>query len=339
MEGMMYMNGLHPESISPVVLPEPGESPVGFLGVGQMGLPIAQRLLRHGYNLRVFDPDQERSALLENETSATAVKSPSLLAFSCPIICSMIPDDAALQQVVRELSPLLTDGIHLSLSTISPQTARWAAQQYQQAGRGSTYVSAAVLGRPQLAAQGQLTVFVCGEASAKAQVQPLLECLGTVYDLGERIDAAPFLKLASNSLIVSALEAMGYASAFLRAAQLDPAFALGILARTPLFQGTVYQEYGQMIGHDVFEPARFPVPLGLKDVRLMVESARKAGTHMPLIELAHTHLLEAEQAGWHHLDWSVIGRVIAGRQPTQPLAAPSTIPEPTLMQDEEGGHS
>ncbi len=333
------MNGLHAESVLPVTFPELGESPVGFLGVGQMGLPIAQRLVRHGYNLRVFDPDQERSALLRNETSATAVKSPSLLAFSCPIICSMVPDDTALQHVVSELSPLLTEGIHLSLSTISPQTARWANQHYQQAGRGSTYVSATVLGRPQLAAQGQLTVFVSGEGEAKAQVRPLLECLGTVYDLGERVDTASIVKLACNSLIVTALQGMGYATAFLRAEQLDPSLVLRILAQTPLFRGTVYQEYGEMIAQDVFEPARFPVPLGLKDIRLILAQAEQSNTHMPLIELARTHLLEAEHAGWHHLDWSVIGRVIAGRQPTQPLAAPPTTPEPTFMQDEAGGRS
>jgi 3-hydroxyisobutyrate dehydrogenase-like beta-hydroxyacid dehydrogenase len=269
------------------------------------------------------------------EAGNGAVSSPSLLAFSCSVVCSMVPDDAALRQVVGDLSPLLTDGIHLSLSTIAPATARWAAQQYHQAARGSQYVSATVLGRPPLAEQGQLTVFVCGGAEAKAQVQPLLECLGTVYDLGERIDAAPLLKLASNSLILSAIEALGYATAFLRAAHLDPTFALEVLAHTPLFQGTVYQEYGQMISNDIFEPARFPVPLGLKDARLMVESAQENGSHLPLVELARTHLLEAEQAGWSHLDWSVIGRVISARQPTQPLATT----QPTTTQDEAGACS
>jgi 3-hydroxyisobutyrate dehydrogenase-like beta-hydroxyacid dehydrogenase len=247
----------------------------------------------------------------------------------------MVPDDVAIRQVVEDLSPILTDGIHLSLSTISPHMAHWAAQQYRQAGRSSQYVSATVLGRPPLAEQGQLTVFVCGEASAKAQVQPLLECLGTVYDLGERIDAAPIVKLACNSLIVSALEAIGYATAFLRAAQLDPSPIVRMLAQTPLFRGTVYQEYGEMIANDVFEPARFPVPLGLKDIRLILAHAEQNSTHMPLIELARTHLLEAEQAGWSHLDWSVMGRVISLRQPTQPLAAP----QHANTQDEAGGCS
>jgi 3-hydroxyisobutyrate dehydrogenase-like beta-hydroxyacid dehydrogenase len=326
------MNGLHAESaLSPALLKSEA-SPVGFLGLGQMGLPIARRLFQHGYTLRVFDPDQERIALFDEGNGA--VSSPSLLAFSCSVVCSMVPDDAALRQVVGDLSPHLANGIHLSLSTVAPATARWAAQQYHQAARGSQYVSATVLGRPPLAEQGRLTVFVSGGAEAKARVQPLLECLGTVYDLGERVDTAPLVKLASNSLIVTTLQGLGYATALLRAAHLDPSPIVSMLAQTPLFPGVLYQEYGDMIANDVFEPARFPVPLGLKDLRLILAQAEESGAHLPLIELARDHLLEAEQAGWSHLDWSVIGRVIAGRQPTQPLAFPSQTPS---MQDETGG--
>jgi 3-hydroxyisobutyrate dehydrogenase-like beta-hydroxyacid dehydrogenase len=297
------------------------DPPLGFLGLGHMGLPIAKRLLQHGYSLRVYDPDPGRVALLLDEDYVVS-NSPGSLAFSSHLICSMVPDDRATEQIIGELAPRLSGGVHLSLSTISPQMSVWAPKQYQQAGRGSHFVSATVLGRPQLAEQGRLTVFVCGEASAKAQVHPLLECIGTVHDLGDRPDAAAVVKLVCNSVIVSSLLGLGYATAFLRAEQLDPAPILALLAQTPLFTGTIFQEYGQMIGHDVFEPARFPVPLGLKDVQLILSQGEHNGTQLPLIELAQDLLLQASQSGWGELDWSVMARVITARQPTGPLSHP-----------------
>ncbi|GHO98677.1 dehydrogenase [Reticulibacter mediterranei] len=297
------------------------DPPLGFLGLGHMGLPIARQLVRHGYSLRVYDPDPRRVALLLDEDYVVA-NSPGSLAFSSHLICSMVPDDASVEQIIGELAPRLSNGVHLSLSTISPQLSLWALKQYQQAGRGSHFVSATVLGRPPLAEQGRLTVFVCGEASAKARVRPLLECLGSVYDLGDRPDAAALVKLMCNGVIVSSILGLGYAAAFLRAEQINPAPILALLAQTPLFTGTVFQEYGQMIGHDVFQPTRFPVPLGLKDVQLILSQGVQNGTQLPLIELAQDLLLQASQSGWGELDWSVMGRVITARQPTGPLSHP-----------------
>jgi 3-hydroxyisobutyrate dehydrogenase-like beta-hydroxyacid dehydrogenase len=183
---------------------------LGFLGLGQMGLPMARTLLHHGYKLRIFDPDPTRMALLSQEANATPVTEPSLIAFSSEIVLSMAPDDAALHQIVNELSPLLSENsIHISLSTVSSTCTQWAVEQYRQAGRGATFLSGTVLGRPPLAEQGALTILLSGPAEAKGRVLPILQRLGTVFDIGERVDAAPLFKLAINSVIVSALEAMG----------------------------------------------------------------------------------------------------------------------------------
>jgi 3-hydroxyisobutyrate dehydrogenase-like beta-hydroxyacid dehydrogenase len=162
---------------------------LGFLGLGQMGLPMAKSLLHHGYKLRIFDPDPTRMALLSREANITPVTDPSLIAFSSEIVLSMTPDDTALRQIVSELSPLLSEkSIHVSLSTVSSICTQWAAEQYRQARRGTTYLSATVLGRPPLAEQGALTILLCGPAEAKERVLPILQRLGTVFDLGERVD-------------------------------------------------------------------------------------------------------------------------------------------------------
>lgn len=72
------------------------------------------------------------------------------------------------------LSPVLENGIHLSLSTISPE---WAAQRYHVVGKGSTYLSGTVLGQPTLAEAARLTILFSGPQEPKARVIPLLRLL------------------------------------------------------------------------------------------------------------------------------------------------------------------
>jgi 3-hydroxyisobutyrate dehydrogenase-like beta-hydroxyacid dehydrogenase len=292
-----------------------------------MGLPIARHLLRAGYHLRTFDLNPTRLSLLERSAQVTPVREVEEVAIPGGIVLSVVSDDQAIRHNVEALSPVLAHGLHLGLSTIAPQTARWAQDAYQQAGLGTTYLSANMLGRPTLAEVARLSILLSGAALARARVLPLLRLLGRVYEMGDRVDAAPILKLAINSLIVSALEAMASASTFLRKQGLDPVEGMSILTQTPLFEGMVYREYGAMISRDRYEPARFPVPLGLKDVRLMLHEAETIGCPLPIVQLAETHLLLAQQAGWEDLDWSVLGRVIdrvAHHQPLRDVATKGT---------------
>ncbi len=285
-------------------------TPIGLIGLGQMGLPIARHLLDAGYHLRIFDLDPARLALLERHVQVTPVESVEEVATPGGIVLSIVPDDQALRHNVEALCPHLTNGIHLDLSTVAPQAARWAEETYTQAGLSTSYLSANMLGRPTLAESARLTILLSGAPAGRQRVLPLLRLLGTVHEMSERVDAAPILKLAANSLIVSALEALAAAATFLRKQGLDPVEGLSILTQTPLFEGAVYQDYGAMISRDCYEPARFPVPLGLKDVHLILSQAEASECPLPIVHLAQTHLLLAEQAGWEHLDWSVLGRVV-----------------------------
>ncbi len=114
-----------------------------------------------GYRLRVFDPDPKRVRLLQDEEGVVVVKSVTQVASPSGVV----------------LSPVLENGIHLSLSTISPECAEWAAQRYHVVGKGSTYLSGTVLGRPTLAEAARLTILFSGPQEPKARVIPLLRLL------------------------------------------------------------------------------------------------------------------------------------------------------------------
>jgi 3-hydroxyisobutyrate dehydrogenase-like beta-hydroxyacid dehydrogenase len=297
---------------------------IGFVGLGQMGQPMALNLLQTGYKLRVFDLREERMAPLVAQ-GAEAGTSPGGVTEPGGIVLSMVPNDRALLVVALGeggiLSRLGQGGVHLSLSTVSPEVSAQLAKVYRQ--QGSHYLAATVLGRPDLAEEARLSIFFSGAASAKARVLSLLDVLGMhLCDLGERVEVATAVKLGYNFLIAAAIEAMGEAAALVEHFGAERAQFLRMLVESPLFTGTVYEGYGRMIGEQDYSDARFPVPMGLKDVELMLQAADHVAVPLPFAEIIHEHLLAARAAGRAHEDWSVLadfvtqeraGAAMAGR--------------------------
>jgi 3-hydroxyisobutyrate dehydrogenase-like beta-hydroxyacid dehydrogenase len=108
---------------------------IGFVGLGQMGQPMALNLLHAGYKLRVFDLREERISPLVAQ-GAQSEASPGEATEPGGIVLSMVPDDRALLQVVLGESGILSHigerGIHLSLSTVSPEVSAQLAKVYRQ---------------------------------------------------------------------------------------------------------------------------------------------------------------------------------------------------------------
>ena len=236
----------------------------------------------------------------------------------------MVPDDQALEEIILSeggiLEQLGANGIHLSMSTVSPQSAERFAALY--AKHGSYYLAATVLGRPDVAAAAHLSIFLAGPRAAQERVLPLLKVLGKdIYDVGEGVAAANVVKIAANFLIVSAIEAMGEAAALVEGYGLNRAQFLYMMIASPLFGGAVYEGYGRMIGENHYEEALFPVPLGLKDVDLVLSTAAAVRVPVPLANIARDHLMRAIAEGWAAHDWSVLARAI-----TKEARLPSETP-------------
>src|SRR5262249_14208962 len=197
------------------------------------------------------------------------------------------------------------EGVHLSLSTVSPEVSAQLAKLYKQ--QGSYYLAATVLGRPEVAEAAQLSIFLSGHPDAKGRVLPLLQALGThIYDLGTRVEVANVVKLGYNFLIAAAIEAMGEAAALVEECGADRAQFLRMLVESPLFGGAVYEGYGSMIGARDYSDARFPVAMGMKDVELVLQAAERVDISLPYAQIVHGHLLAAQAGGRSHEDWSVL---------------------------------
>jgi 3-hydroxyisobutyrate dehydrogenase-like beta-hydroxyacid dehydrogenase len=282
----------------------------GFVGLGNMGQPIARNLLKAGHELVVFNRTKRRAQDLAPWNARVAA---TLAEASAPgVVFTMLSDDHAVAECVFGengiLSSLPAGSLHVSLSTISVKLSQHLADKHRQ--RGHSYVASPVFGRPQAAENAQLVVVAAGPLEAVERARPLLEAMGRkLFVLGEDAPSANALKLSGNFLIASMLEALSEALALARKHGIESAQTLEIL--NTLFQSPVYEGYGRLMVERRFQPAGFKMTLGLKDVRLVLAAADAVSVPMPLASLVHDQLTSGVARGMGDADWSALSRVIA----------------------------
>lgn len=280
---------------------------IGFIGVGQMGRPMAANLLKAGYRLRVYNRTADRVRELGAD-GVTAATRPADAVGRGGVIVTMLANDQALEEVVHGIGgfgdALGEGGVHVSMSTVAPATSRRLAAYHSD--RGSTYVAAPVFGRPEAAAAKKLWICAAGLPAAKSRVQPLFEALGQcVYDFGDNPAAANVVKLAGNFMIVSALEAMAEAFALVEKNGIDRARFAGLMGET-LFGCLIYQNYGRLIAAQTYEPAGFKLSLGKKDIDLVLQTANESRMPMPLASLLHDRLVTGLARARGDMDWTAL---------------------------------
>ncbi len=280
---------------------------IGFIGLGMLGAPMAVNLVKAGFELAVYNRSTDKTAHLA-ELGAEIATQPWEVAEAGGIVMSCVSEDAALDAIVGkddELARRLgSGGIHVSMSTILPETARRLADT--QNHLGGHYVAAPVMGRPDAVAAGKQSYFIAGDPAAKERVRPLLEaiCL-KVFDFGENPADANVAKLAANFLVASAIEALAEAFALMVKNGADPAKLLDAAASTFL-ACPVYQNYGKQILEKTYTEPLFKLALGLKDVKLIAGTATKSQTPMRFARVLEDRFLAAMAAGRQGYDWTGI---------------------------------
>jgi 3-hydroxyisobutyrate dehydrogenase-like beta-hydroxyacid dehydrogenase len=284
---------------------------VSLIGLGRMGAGIAQSLCRAGHRVTVFNRTRERAEALRS----SGVEVASSLADACrsEIVFTMVADDAALESLAfgeaAILASLPRGGTHVSLSTISVALSDRLTSEHAKAGQG--YLAAPVFGRPEAAEAGRLAVVAAGPQALIEKCKPLFAAMGpTLYVAGQRPSMANVVKLSGNFLIATVLESLSESVAFARKSGVDPAALLEFLT-AGLFNAPVYKTYGNLIVQGNYDHAGFLLPLGLKDVRLVLQAAEAANVPMPIASVVRDRFVTAMARGYQEKDWSVIGRVAA----------------------------
>ena len=273
---------------------------VGFVGLGAMGSAMAANLAKGGHSVRAWNRSGGTG-----EGGIAMVAAPADV-FQAEVVFTMLSDDPAIRAVLLD-SGVLTQAraglVHVVTATISVAFARELAAAHESAGLG--YVSAPVLGRPDVAKQGQLNILAAGKREAVAKARPLLEILGRkVWDMGEEPAQANAAKIAANMMITMAIEAMAEAAVLTEANGVSRDRFFELILGT-LFAGRAYENYSGHIARSEYEPG-FKAKLGLKDLRLATQAAIEAGHTLPMLEAVRGRMGEAVEAGLGEKDWSVM---------------------------------
>lgn len=282
---------------------------VGFIGLGRMGQGIAGRILSAEHDLLVFDPAPGQSRSLE-KAGAVATDSAAAAAADRDVVISMLPNDGALHAVVEGDKGLQksmpVECVHVAMGTHGIAAIRSAAAKHEEAGQG--FVACPVLGRPNLAADGQLSLLPAGSADAIERVRPLFAAMGKqTFELGTEPEIATTIKIASNFMLGCAIEAMGEAVNLVDKLGIDPSLFLDVTLKG-LFGCPAYETYGKMIVDKDWHGFGATAVIGLKDADLALEAADLAGMPLPSTHVWRNHLLEAIDRGDGGLDWAIMAR-------------------------------
>jgi 3-hydroxyisobutyrate dehydrogenase-like beta-hydroxyacid dehydrogenase len=285
---------------------------VGFIGLGRMGRAMASNLGRAGHQVRGWN--RTRGPADAPSTDRLSIVATPDNAFACDAVVSMLADDAAVRAVFLQsglLSRAPASTIHVNMATISVELAEELTEEHRR--HNIVYVAAPVLGRPDAAAAGKLTIVAAGPGVALAKVHPLFDAIGShTWLVGDTPSHANLIKLAANLLLTSAIETLAEAAVLLSAYGMNPDTLFDILSGST-FPGPVYGTYGRLIADARYEPAGFKAALALKDVRLALAAADTRSIPLPVATVVKDSLLEAYAHGDGEKDTAVLGDLAARR--------------------------
>lgn len=283
---------------------------VAFIGLGNMGSPMARNLIKAGHKLTVYNRTRTRAEPLQ-PLGARIAATPSDAARAAEILITMLADDQAVEEVLlapgKALEALRPGGVHISMSTISVALSDRLTDAHRD--RQQHFIAAPVLGRPEAAAAAKLFIVAAGPLDQIRRCQSLFDALGQrTFPMSENPPAANVVKLTGNFLITAVLESLAEAMALVRKSGLNAQTFLDFLTGS-LFAAPVYRTYGGLIAADRFEPAGLKLRLGFKDNRLLLAAAEEAVVPMPLASLVHDRFVAALAQGLAESDWSIIARL------------------------------
>lgn len=265
---------------------------IAFIGLGNMGLPMARNLLRAGHELRVFDLVPASVATLESE-GASAAQSAHNAIKGAEIVISMLPATRHVEGLYLGESGLLTaipaGTLLLECSTIAPESARNVHKA--AAERGIHMLDAPVSGGTAGAAAGALTFMIGGDADHVALAQPILALMGkNIFHAGPD-GAGQVAKVCNNQVLAVQMIATAEAMAMGVANGLEPATLAEIMRQSSGGNWTL-EKYNPWPGVMESAPASkgyaggFMAELMAKDLGLAQETAQHNGNSTPMGALA-----------------------------------------------------
>jgi 3-hydroxyisobutyrate dehydrogenase-like beta-hydroxyacid dehydrogenase len=282
---------------------------VGFIGLGRMGQGMAQRILSGGHNLAVHDTVSSQIADIV-AAGATAAATVADVCKGRDVVVTMLVEDPVVTDValrpggIRDLLP--AGAVHLAMGTYGVGAIRALAAGHAEAKQ--FLVAAPVLGRPDMAASGQLGIVAGGPEDAVRRCQPLFDVIGRrTFHAGTPPEAATVIKLANNLVLGCAMVAMGEGFSLVRKYGVEPQVLYEVMTEG-LFSAPAYKGYGKTMVDQTYDHVGSPITVGLKDANLIHAAADLARVPLPGFNVYRDRLLGAVAHGDGDKDQAALAR-------------------------------
>lgn len=299
--------------------------PIGFIGLGLMGEPMAVNLVRAGTPLVVWNRSSVKSDLLA-KAGARVAKDPQDIFRECEVIILMLRDGAATDSVLGRQDSGFRSRVNghtiINMATTSPFYSK--ALETDIRGHGGRYVEAPVSGSRKPAEAGQLVAMLAGARDAVTSVQPLLTpmCRKSV-DCGSTPNAL-IMKFAVNLFMICMVTGLAEAVHFAQRQGVDLANLVTVLDASPMASDVSRVKAAKLASRDF--AAQATIPNVLENTTLIAEAARAARIASPLLDVCHALYAETNALVDTDLDMAAVVRAIEMR--TAAIGGPEAASAP-----------
>ena len=279
---------------------------IGFIGLGRMGRPMALNLIKHGFELTVFDIDQNAVNILVDE-GAESVRSVAEIVKHSEIVITMLPNPQTVLDVLIGSNGVLSQASEgfsvMDMSTVDPKTTDKIANFCSK--KKISFIDAPV-GRLASHADKGESLFMVGATKIDFdRVKPLLNSMGTtIYHCGP-CGSGTRTKIVNNFLAVASCQMNAEALTLMKQLDLDLDTTLDVLYGTTGFNGQLKLNWSSKVLKNDIEPG-FKIDLGHKDLSLVLETANDFNVPMPMAAAAREAFSSARARGFGEKDFSAM---------------------------------
>jgi len=287
-------------------------SHVGVIGLGAMGLGMAGSLRRARHTVHVHDVRAEAARAFAAE-GGVACDSPAAVATACKVVVSVVVNAAQTESVLfgehGAAAAMKPGSVFVMCSTVDPN---WSvALEERLAGLGVLYLDAPISGGATKAASGQMTMMTAGRPEAYSKAGPLLEAMAAkVYRLGDRAGNGSKVKIINQLLAGVHIAAAAEAMALGLREGVDPHALYEVITHSAGNSWMFENRMAHVLAAD-YTPLS-AVDIFVKDLGLVLDTARASKFPLPLSATAHQMFLHASTAGHGREDDAAVIKIFPG---------------------------
>lgn len=287
-------------------------TPVGFVGIGAMGEPMALNLVRAGTKVLAWNRTRDKTATLAAAGATIAADVADVFA-QAPVVILMLLDDKAIDDVVGRGTPTFANRVKnrliIHMGTTAPAFSKALDADIRAAG--GRYVEAPVSGSRRPAELGQLVVMLAGEANAIEVARPLLAPMYRDAIVCGPAPNALLMKLAVNQFMITMVTGLAEAVHFASSHGLDLDRLVSVLNAGPMASDISKIKISKLVARDFAVQAS--ITNVLESNRLITGAARSAGIASPLIDVCYALYGETMRLGFGGSDIAAVLRAIEER--------------------------